>query len=169
MPEQRRTEEEFDRGQAEEKRKWLFREKVRLEQQRKELEKEWAQLEQHKKEFERNQEIAETRHRFEKRQIDQEKRLFELKWRVLEDELIRLAKDKRKIEQEKKACRELKASQYSRKMNYELFFVGVNNKQSLKKRYRELLKIFHPDNADGDKTVLQEINRQYDNLKKIFV
>lgn len=169
MPEYSWTEEELDWEQAQEKRRWFFRENVRLEQQRRELEEERAQLEQHKKEFERSQEAAAARHRFEKRQIEQEKRLFEMKWRVLEDELIRLAKDKRKIEQEKKACRELKASQYSRQMNYELFFVGVNSKQSLKKRYRELLKIFHPDNADGDKTVLQEINRQYDNLKKIFV
>lgn len=169
MLEQRRTEEELDWKQAEEKRKWFFRENVRLEQQRRELEDERAQLEQQKKEFQRKQEMAEARNRFERRQIEQERRLFELKWKVLEDELVRLARDKRKVEQEKKACRDLKASQHSRKIHYEVFFVGVNSRQSLKKRYRELLKIFHPDNLDGDKATLQEINREYDNLKKIFI
>ena len=49
------------------------------------------------------------------------------------------------------------------------FFRGVDNDMELRKRYKELLKIFHPDNLSGDKTTLQEINREYDTLKQIFI
>ena len=45
-----------------------------------------------------------------------------------------------------------------------MFFAGVNSLGSLKKRYKDLLKIYHPDNVNGDTEVLQEINREYDRL-----
>ena len=51
----------------------------------------------------------------------------------------------------------------------DLFFCGVGSKQSLKKRYKDLIKIYHPDNLDGDNDTIQEINREYDHLSKVFV
>lgn len=153
----------------EQKRRWFFQENVRLEQAKRELEDERAHFEQQKREFHRKQDIADERNRLERRQIEQEKRLFELKWKVLEDELVRLAEDKRKVQQEREKCRELSASGQAKRLHYELFFVGVNSKLSLKKRYKDLIKIFHPDNLAGDKETLQEINREYDILKQIFL
>jgi len=47
-----------------------------------------------------------------------------------------------------------------------VLFAGVKNNLALKKRYKDLLKIFHPDNVAGDKSVVQEINREYERLKK---
>lgn len=149
--------------------KWFFQENVRLEQQRRELEEAQAELERQKREFHRRQDIADARNRLERRQIEQEKHLFELKWKVLEDELVKLAEDKRKLEQEQKACRELQECQHAQKQHYELFFIGVNSSLSLKKRYKDLIKIFHPDNLAGDKATLQEISREYDTLKQIFI
>ncbi|MCR5358123.1 MAG: J domain-containing protein, partial [Lachnospiraceae bacterium] len=49
-----------------------------------------------------------------------------------------------------------------------VFFNGIDNVLALKKRYRDLLKIFHPDNMDGDSATVQEINREYDILKDQF-
>ena len=46
-----------------------------------------------------------------------------------------------------------------------MLFRGIDNERDLKKRYKELIKIFHPDNVNGDTSVIQEINRQYDELK----
>ena len=34
--------------------------------------------------------------------------------------------------------------------------------------YRDLLKIYHPDNIGGDTYTIQEINREYDCLKQRF-
>jgi len=45
-----------------------------------------------------------------------------------------------------------------------LLFKGINNPLALKKRYRDLSKIFHPDNLCGDTEVLQLINETYESL-----
>ena len=44
------------------------------------------------------------------------------------------------------------------------WFVGVNDIQELRKRYRELLKKNHPDNECGSVKTTQEINAEYDRL-----
>ena len=49
-----------------------------------------------------------------------------------------------------------------------VFFQGVTNPLALKKRYKDLIKIFHPDNLAGDKEIIQRINREYDNLKREY-
>ena len=92
-----------------------------------------------------------------------------MKWKMLEQELIRVAEDKRKLKKEREEYRKLKAASAERRIYYDMFFVGVNNEQSLKKRYKDLLKIFHPDNMNGDTAALQEINREYDSLRRILV
>ena len=49
-----------------------------------------------------------------------------------------------------------------------VLFRGINGPLTLKKRYRELLKIFHPDNLSGDMDMVQMINKEYERLKKEF-
>jgi len=43
------------------------------------------------------------------------------------------------------------------------------NKALLQKRYRELVKKYHPDHYQGDTTMIKEINAHYTLLKEIFV
>ena len=47
------------------------------------------------------------------------------------------------------------------------WFTGVKTVEELRKRYRELLKKYHPDNG-GDVSIMQEINSQYDHLFSIL-
>ena len=54
------------------------------------------------------------------------------------------------------------------KMNGTSYFAGVNDKKSLKKRYHDLLKIYHPDNQNGDSTVSKQIQAEYDSLSKKY-
>lgn len=49
-----------------------------------------------------------------------------------------------------------------------IYFTGVNNVESLKKRYRDLLKIYHPDNQNGDVTISQKIQEEYEFLLNKF-
>ncbi len=42
------------------------------------------------------------------------------------------------------------------------WFKGVKTIEELRKRYRELLKKYHPDNDGGSVEVTQEINAEYD-------
>lgn len=44
------------------------------------------------------------------------------------------------------------------------WFEDVTNVEELRKRYRELLKKFHPDNESGSVETTQEINAEYDRL-----
>ena len=43
------------------------------------------------------------------------------------------------------------------------WFKGVSSIEELRKRYKELLKKYHPDNG-GNEEVMKEINSQYDKL-----
>lgn len=42
------------------------------------------------------------------------------------------------------------------------WFAGVKTVEELRKRYRELLKKYHPDSKDGSTEVTQKINAEYD-------
>lgn len=44
------------------------------------------------------------------------------------------------------------------------YFTGIKTVEGLRKRYRELLKKYHPDNENGSVEVTQEINAEYDRL-----
>ena len=47
-----------------------------------------------------------------------------------------------------------------------VFFKGVTNPLALRKRYRDLLKIFHPDNNGGDEGIVKAINEEFERLKR---
>lgn len=42
------------------------------------------------------------------------------------------------------------------------WFIDVTTIEELRKRYRELLKMYHPDNEKGSVEITQEINAEYD-------
>lgn len=46
------------------------------------------------------------------------------------------------------------------------WFVGIKNVDELKKRYRDLMKIYHPDNQAGDTNTVQQIQQEYEKLLK---
>jgi len=48
------------------------------------------------------------------------------------------------------------------------YFKDVNTLEELRRQYKELLKKFHPDNANGSTKATQEINAEYDRLFKVL-
>lgn len=48
------------------------------------------------------------------------------------------------------------------------WFTGVKDIETLRKRYRELLKQYHPDNPEGSVEIAQQINNEYDRLFAIL-
>ena len=48
------------------------------------------------------------------------------------------------------------------------FFAGCNSLESVNRKYKSLVKLYHPDNMDGDTAALQQINAQYAEAKKRF-
>lgn len=53
-------------------------------------------------------------------------------------------------------------------MNYDSLFNGCTDKESLTKRYRQLMKTFHPDNPNGDQEMAQCIQKTYEVLRKNY-
>lgn len=108
--------------------------------------------------------------------LKEQSALFEQKLEILKEAYVQLDKDRRKVEWEKlklKAEQEHQDRSYTsdserRDTDASVFFKGVTNQLALKKRYRDLIKIFHTDNLYGDKETLQAINREYENLQKRY-
>jgi curved DNA-binding protein CbpA len=53
--------------------------------------------------------------------------------------------------------------------NVSVFFKGVNDTESLRKRYKALQKIYHPDNMHGDSALITAINEEYEKLKRFYL
>ena len=131
-----------------------------LEDRHKELEKAWGDLLKEKREVEARA-----------HSLEQQEMQFALKWDVLIQETQKLANDKKQFERRKKFFDQVQAS-YDEPINKpkdnifhaEGFFCGVSDAKSLKKRYKDLLKIYHPDAECGDNDTVLEINREYENL-----
>ena len=51
----------------------------------------------------------------------------------------------------------------------EKWFNGVKDIETLRKRYRELLKVYHPDNSGGNEEIMKQINTAYDCLFAILI
>ena len=105
------------------------------------------------------------------KQLEDRHRLFDQKLEILKESYIQLDADRRKLEREKLQFEAQKehlnhsyASARNQSMAVSLFFKGVTSPLALKKRYRDLIKIFHPDNLCGDKETLQMINQEYEIL-----
>lgn len=114
----------------------------------------------------------------ERRMLKEQSALFDQKLEILKEAYAQLDKDRRKVEWEKL---KLKAEQEHQERSYgydgagarqetdaSVFFKGATNQLALKKRYRDLIKIFHTDNLYGDKETLQAINREYERLQKRY-
>lgn len=160
---------------------WCFQQTVEIEHKKQKLEHEKEKIDVEK------QKIAEERRSLErdrrallrKQESDaarakQEQHLFDMKWKILEEELTKLAEEKQQFQRQKEFYS--RVHEYERSGSHshagtnivkgEMFFVGISDEASLKRRYKDLIKIYHPDNLAGDTGTLQEINREYDKLKK---
>lgn len=145
---------------------------IEIEYKKKALAAEKRHLEEERQRLKRDKRDFERYRKSEKQKLDQNKRLFEHKWRILEEETRRLANDRIKVEQQRafyeQVKRSLSESSERKIIEGDRFFIGVNNEGSLKRRYRDLIKIYHPDNVGGDTCTIQEINREYDYLRERF-
>lgn len=135
-----------------------------LEDRQLELEKAWNDLLKEKREVDARI-----------RTLEQQEKQFEMKWEMLIRETQQLADDKKQFERRKKFYEHVQ-SNVQEEYTYgvtttdnvvqgEMFFSGVSDKKALKKRYKDLIKIYHPDGDAGDTATVAEINREYEDLK----
>lgn len=162
------TEEELNKLKA-----WLFQENVRIVSAEKELEHAQEQFAQEKEQFKSEMKALNRKMSIEKQRLKEDNIFFEKKMEILKSgfeqldmDRRRLRKEQAKLEAQKEVMQEsVYCVSYS---DMSAFFRGVKNPLALKKRYKDLIKIFHPDNVAGDKEIIQMINKEYDRLKREY-
>lgn len=123
------------------------------------------ELEKKKKELKRQEDNLEA----EKKLFEQKLQILKISYSQLASEKYALDRDRLKFEAEKKNYQggyDDPEYVYNQAKAVSFFFKGVTNILALKKRYKDLIKIFHPDNLCGDKDTIQMINMEYETLKK---
>ncbi|MCR5337366.1 MAG: hypothetical protein K6E75_02290 [Lachnospiraceae bacterium] len=150
-----------------------------LKEEEKRLQTEREAFEKEKEEFKKEMKGWNEQIRQSKQKLAEEQGLFDKKYKVLEMGFAKLNSDKKELEAQKRAFEfrkqflsdaETFASLDSGKgiqSSEFIFFKGATHPLAVKKRYKELIKIYHPDNMDGDKMILQRINQEYDRLRRL--
>lgn len=162
------SEEELNKLKA-----WLFKENVRIISASKELEQMQEQFLEEKKQFQEEMKVLNRKILVERERLKEDNLFFEKKMDILKGgfeqldmDRRRLAKEWAKMEAQKEVMSQPAYSGMGRDVS--AFFGGVRNPLALKKRYKDLIKIFHPDNVAGDKDIIQMINIEYENLKREY-
>ena len=116
-----------------------------------------------------------TRLENEKKHLKKERILFEQQLAVLRDGFSKLDADRQSLEREKQQFVRERLAQsagsgeivrYPVQQIAEALFRNTDNPLALQKRYKDLVKIFHPDNLFGDAELAQQINREYAKRKR---
>ena len=99
---------------------------------------------------------------------------FDKKMDILKNGFMQLDAERKQFEKEKmnfdarKHAHETYRRQEMGMDTAKLLFQGVKSQLALKKRYRDLLKMSHPDNIAGDHEMVLLINTAYEELKKEY-
>lgn len=151
---------------------WLFRENIRLENERRELEQSRENFLNERVRLRNELDELNQRTLLERKRLKEENLFFDKKLAILKDGFRKLDEDRKMLERQKKALAQEKTD-YDRKRlacadsgsimeeTVRMLFRGTDNTLALRKRYRDLVKVFHPDNMFGDEELVQMINREY--------
>lgn len=157
-------------GELQELKTWLFRENIRLMTASKEFERRQEQFLREKIQFQEEMKLTNHKLSVERQRLKEENRLFDQKVEILKKGYSQLDIDRRRLDKEWARFAAEKdlmngRADYESRADVSVFFQGVKTPLALKKRYKDLIKIFHPDNVAGDKEIIQRINKEYENLK----
>ena len=157
-------------SELQELKSWLFRENIRIVTAEKELKNMREQFLKEKVQFQEEMKLLNHKITGERQRLKEDNLFFEKKMEILKNGFSQLDIDRRRLDKEwakLSAERELIGEHaiYDSTPDASIFFRGVSTPLALKKRYKELIKIFHPDNVAGDKDIIQRINREYETLK----
>jgi hypothetical protein len=148
---------------------WLFQEQMRLERERKELNETKDKFLKERDCFKAEMNDLNRRSVMERKRLKEENLFFDKKMNILQDGFRHLEEDRKQLERERISLeRERALLSQQKSMDYygdgsavELLFRNATNPLALRKRYKDLVKIFHPDNLAGDEELVQMINREY--------
>ena len=164
---------------------WLFQENMRLEQEKQQIEQERKILNESRDKFNRERicfknemNILNRKSVIERKRMKEERLFFDKKLAILQNGFLQLDIDRKNFERERinfyKEKERFNQSQKARDyFDYgdsgsivAILFRNATNPLTLRKRYKDLMKIFHPDNVAGDEELVQMINREFSRRKR---
>lgn len=147
---------------------WLFQERIRLDNERRELETTRDRFLKERVRFRDELDELNRRTVLERKRLKEENLFFEKKLAILQDGFRQLEEDRRTFDRQRRALEKERTGRQtpaeesvSAEAAARFLFWGINNSLALRKRYKDLLKIFHPDNLFGDEELVQMLNREY--------
>ena len=144
---------------------WLFKESVRLENKESALAEQYEKLEAEELAFKERMDKEERKLENATKKLANEKALFDQRLSILNHGFEQLSVDKKKLQAEHIRLEREKACQRQNEYDaLDLLFRGADNPLAIKKRYKDLMKMFHPDNVCGDEDMVQLINEEYSAL-----
>lgn len=154
--------------------RFLFEERIRIVQESEKQKELYNKFIKERLSFQEEMKALNRKVLHERKRLKDENSFFDKKMQILQNGFLQLDMDRKKFEREKRQYESQKTNDSSSSSSNTFyykgstpdFFKGVNNILGVKKRYRDLLKIFHPDNLCGDSDTVLEINRQYEAIKK---
>ncbi len=153
---------------------WLFKENIRIQMEHNELKRMEDKLLKERQQFQ--SEVTEVNRRLvvERKRLKQDETFFDKKLEILKNGFAQLEADRKKLERDRLKFEADKNAhtgymRHEKSMDMaEMLFQGVNSHMALKKRYRDLIKMFHPDNVAGDHEMVLVINKIYEELKQDY-
>ena len=154
--------------------RWLFEENIKLSAREKEMEEIKEKFNRERSSFQDEMRRTNLKIVNERKRLKDEENFFDKKMAILKQGFASLQAERAMFEREKNEFASEK--RISREMRNTLayedlagsLFAGVNSFLALKKRYRDLVKIFHPDNLCGDTEMVTLITKEYERLKEEF-
>ncbi|MCR5502682.1 MAG: hypothetical protein K6F53_06720 [Lachnospiraceae bacterium] len=153
---------------------FLFKENIRLELQRKEIEELKQEIIEERRRLQEESDEVHQKILSERKRLKQEELFYTKKLEILKNGFQSLEADRKALEAARKQFErdQLEFSGSVRRVqdldSAAVLFQGVSSFMSLKKRYKDLLKIYHPDNMNGDHEMVLTINQMYEELKKSY-
>lgn len=163
------SKEELDELKA-----WLFKENIRLELERSELKRMEEKFLKERQQFQTEMTQVNRKLVMERQRLKQDEAFFDKKMDILKNGFAQLDVERKKVERDRISFEAQKNAHESYKKQEksmdvaELLFQGVRSQLMLKKRYKDLIKMFHPDNLAGDHEMILTINTIYEELKRDY-
>ncbi|MBQ7582903.1 MAG: hypothetical protein IJU25_08805 [Lachnospiraceae bacterium] len=157
--------------------KWLFGENIRLRGERLELKELRARLEEERRSQEADQRMYLNHIAQERKEVRKEEELVAEKLEIIKRGFADLDADRRELKERERRL-EAREAVLETKLKYsytaenpevaDALFLGVTSYLTLKKRYKDLMKMYHPDSVGGNTDMVFAINRVYDKLLKQY-
>lgn len=148
-------------------RRFLFEERIRIQEEQRKQTEVYEKFLKERLVFMNEMKALNHKVLLERKRLKEETSFFDKKLEILQNGFCQLDMDRKQFEREKKLYKHNMAFYGTgSKEDTAGFFKGVTSQLGLKKRYKDLMKIYHPDNVCGDVDTVKRINEQYECLRK---